>query len=80
MRFDSHVAGMKDIDYLTLFIFVFIPIVREVLSLLVRTPFNTQFDPDLIIVSAGFDCADGDTLGPMKLSPDGPLFSPGLPL
>lgn len=49
---------MRDGDYLTLFEFVFMPIVRE-------------FAPDLLIVSAGFDCAAGDLLGPMRVSSQG---------
>jgi len=48
-------SGMHDGDYLTLFKYVFMPIVRE-------------FDPQLFIISAGFDCAAGDLLGPMRVS------------
>jgi len=49
---------MHDGDYLTLFEYVFMPIVRE-------------FDPQLFIISAGFDCAAGDLLGPMRVTPLG---------
>lgn len=41
---------MGDAEYLTLFKFVFGPILRE-------------FAPHLLIVSAGFDCGAGDLLG-----------------
>lgn len=51
-------TGMDDGDYLTLFKFVFSPILKE-------------FKPNLLIVSAGFDCAAGDLLGPMKVSRNG---------
>lgn len=49
---------MGDKEYLTLFQYVFIPII-------------TEFNPDLLIISAGFDCAAGDLLGPMRVSPKG---------
>ena len=32
-------------------------------------PFLKAFQPDLLLVSAGFDCADGDPLAEMKLTP-----------
>jgi len=51
-------AGMGDADYYTCFKYVFMPIAKE-------------FQPDLVIVSAGFDCAKGDKLGPMDVSPIG---------
>lgn len=51
-------SGMDDGDYLTLFKFVFLPILKE-------------FNPNLLIVSAGFDCAAGDILGPMDVSRHG---------
>jgi len=50
--------GMHDGDYYRCFKHVFIPIAKE-------------FNPDLVIISAGFDCADGDALGPMKVTPKG---------
>ena len=34
-------------------------------------PLAARFTPDLVIVSAGFDAADGDPLGAMRLSPSG---------
>jgi len=51
-------GGMNDSDYLAAFKWVFMPIARE-------------FDPELVIISAGFDCSGGDLLGPMKVSPKG---------
>eukprot|EP01128_Nolandella_sp_AFSM9_P009832 TRINITY_DN649_c0_g1_i1.p1 TRINITY_DN649_c0_g1~~TRINITY_DN649_c0_g1_i1.p1 ORF type:complete len:486 (-),score=165.40 TRINITY_DN649_c0_g1_i1:308-1765(-) len=51
-------SGMGDRDYLALFKYLFVPIAKE-------------FAPDFIIVSAGFDCAAGDKLGPMKVSTAG---------
>jgi len=51
-------AGMGDTDYMAAFKWVFMPIAKE-------------FKPDLVIISAGFDCAGGDLLGPMKVSPQG---------
>jgi len=48
-------AGMGDADYYTAFKYVFMPIARE-------------FAPDLVIISAGFDCARGDPLGEMDVS------------
>ncbi len=35
------------------------------------TPIATEFDPDLILVSAGFDIYEGDPLGGMSVSPTG---------
>lgn len=32
-------------------------------------PIVTEFDPDLVIISAGFDAADGDTLGGCHVTP-----------
>eukprot|EP01130_Rhizamoeba_saxonica_P006261 TRINITY_DN2495_c0_g3_i2.p2 TRINITY_DN2495_c0_g3~~TRINITY_DN2495_c0_g3_i2.p2 ORF type:complete len:211 (-),score=67.40 TRINITY_DN2495_c0_g3_i2:921-1553(-) len=51
-------AKMQDEDYLACFDKVFIPIAKN-------------YNPDLVIVSAGFDPAAGDTLGPMSVSPNG---------
>jgi len=51
-------GGMGDGDYYACFNHVFVPIAQE-------------FGPDLIIISAGFDCAAGDSLGPMKVTPNG---------
>jgi Histone deacetylase domain len=34
-------------------------------------PLVAEFAPDLVLVSAGFDAAEGDPLGGMKLSPAG---------
>ncbi|RKP13557.1 hypothetical protein BJ684DRAFT_9889 [Piptocephalis cylindrospora] len=51
-------AGMMDSDYLLAFQTVIMPIARE-------------FDPELVIVSAGFDSAHGDHLGGCHVSPRG---------
>jgi histone deacetylase 6 len=49
---------MGDKEYLIAFKHVVIPIAE-------------QFQPELIVVSAGFDCALGDPLGGMEVTPDG---------
>jgi len=51
-------GGMGDPEYLAAFDRVLLPIARD-------------FAPDLTLVSAGFDAADGDPLGSMRLSPAG---------
>ena len=51
-------AGCGDADYLAAFDRVLLPIAR-------------RFEPDLVLVSCGFDAADGDPLGSMRLSPAG---------
>ena len=43
----------------------------EDLLLQVVIPVARAFQPDLVLVSAGFDAAEGDPLGGMKLSPAG---------
>lgn len=48
--------GMGDAEYLAAFQRVVMPIAQE-------------FDPDLVIVSAGFDAAEGDELGGCHVSP-----------
>ena len=50
--------GMNDSDYLAAFHVIVAPILRA-------------FAPDLLMVSAGFDAADGDLQGRMKVSPRG---------
>lgn len=50
--------GMTDADYLLAFQKIVMPIARD-------------FDPDLVIVSAGFDAAEGDMLGKCHVSPAG---------
>ena len=50
--------GMGDAEYLAAFDHVLMPIARS-------------FDPDLVIVSCGFDAAAGDLLGGMKVSAEG---------
>lgn len=52
------VGGMGDADYLYAF--------REVIM-----PICLEFDPDLVIVSSGFDAADGDMIGQCHVSPAG---------
>lgn len=51
-------GGVRDADYLYAFQRVIIPIISE-------------FDPDLVIVSSGFDAADGDLIGQCHLSAAG---------
>ena len=50
--------GFGDPDYLAVFEDVVIPL-------------GLDFAPTLVIVSASFDCADGDALGRFKVSPEG---------
>ncbi|KAK6441093.1 Histone deacetylase hda1 [Oleoguttula sp. CCFEE 5521] len=50
--------GMGDADYLYAFQQVIMPIAQE-------------FDPDLVIIAAGFDAAEGDMLGGCKVTPAG---------
>ena len=50
--------GMRDGDYLYAFQQVVMPVAQE-------------FDPDLVIISAGFDAAEGDLLGACHISPAG---------
>lgn len=50
--------GMGDADY----IYAFQQIVM---------PIGTEFDPDLVIIAAGFDAAEGDMLGGCHVSPAG---------
>ena len=51
-------AGMGDAEYLAAFDRILLPIARA-------------FEPDLVIVSCGFDAAEGDLLGGMKISAAG---------
>ncbi|OBA23754.1 hypothetical protein METBIDRAFT_30163 [Metschnikowia bicuspidata var. bicuspidata NRRL YB-4993] len=51
-------AGVGDADYMHAFHRVVLPIVSE-------------FDPDLVIVSSGFDAADGDIIGQCHVTPAG---------
>lgn len=50
--------GMGDADYLYAFNHLVMPIAHE-------------FQPDLVIISAGFDAADGDPIGLNRVSPGG---------
>jgi len=50
--------GCGDPEYLEAFDRVLLPIAR-------------RFEPELVLVSAGFDAAEGDPLGSMRLSPEG---------
>jgi histone deacetylase 6 len=50
--------GLGDAEYLDTFRTLLIPCVQE-------------FAPDLIVISAGFDCAQGDPLGGMECSSEG---------
>jgi len=51
-------GGMGDAEYLTAFDRVLLPIAHA-------------FDPELVLVSAGYDAAEGDLLGSMRISPAG---------
>ncbi|WPH04247.1 histone deacetylase HdaA [Acrodontium crateriforme] len=51
-------TGMKDGDYLYAFQQVIMPVA-------------TEFDPDLVIIAAGFDAAEGDMLGGCHVTPSG---------
>ena len=51
-------GGMGDAEYVAAWHSVLLPIA-------------TQFQPDLVLVSAGFDAADGDPLGGCAISPGG---------
>ncbi len=51
-------GGMGDAEYVAAFDRVLLPIARG-------------FDPNLVLVSAGFDAAEGDLLGSMRISPAG---------
>jgi histone deacetylase 6 len=51
-------AGMGDADYIYAFQQVIMPIA-------------TEFNPDLVIIAAGFDAAEGDMLGECKVTPAG---------
>jgi len=51
-------GGMGDPEYLAAFDRVLLPIARD-------------FRPDIVLVSAGFDAADGDPLGSMRVCPAG---------
>jgi|TARA_B110000208_G_scaffold170491_2_gene212068 hypothetical protein len=49
---------MNDADYMNAFNMVVMPLAHA-------------FQPELVIISAGFDAADGDPLGQMRVSPRG---------
>ena len=51
-------SGMTDADYIAAFQRIVMPIARE-------------FGPDLVIISAGFDAAEGDSLGMCHITPQG---------
>lgn len=51
-------SGMHDGDY----VYAFNKIIQPVIS---------EFDPDLVIVSSGFDAADGDVIGACHVTPAG---------
>jgi acetoin utilization deacetylase AcuC-like enzyme len=51
-------AGCGDAEYLSAFDRVLLPLAR-------------RFEPDLVLVSCGFDAARGDPLGSMRISPAG---------
>ena len=51
-------GGRGDADYLAAFDRVLLPIAE-------------RFGPELVLVSCGFDAAEGDLLGSMRITPDG---------
>jgi acetoin utilization deacetylase AcuC-like enzyme len=51
-------TGFGDLEYLA--------VLEELLA-----PVAAEFQPEMIFVSCGFDCAEGDLLGAMKVSPTG---------
>jgi acetoin utilization deacetylase AcuC-like enzyme len=51
-------AGLGDADYAAAFALIVMPILRE-------------FDPQLLLISAGFDAAEGDVQGKMRMTPEG---------
>ncbi len=51
-------GGMGDAEYVAAFDRILLPIADA-------------FEPELVLVSAGFDAADGDPLGAMRVSPEG---------
>lgn len=52
-----HAQGMGDAEYLLAFQKIIMPVAME-------------FDPDLVIISAGFDAAEGDQLGGCHVTPN----------
>ncbi|KXS13295.1 Arginase/deacetylase, partial [Gonapodya prolifera JEL478] len=58
INIDWDMKGMGDAEYLCAFEKVVMPVGRE-------------FDPDLVIISAGFDAAQGDPLGGCNVTPIG---------
>lgn len=51
-------GGVRDVDYITIWEHTVIPIIKE-------------FGPNIILISAGFDAAEGDELGECKVTPAG---------
>ena len=78
--------GMGDAEYLAAFDALLMPICRQVLPAPYHQPLSpacifpclylacispiSQFAPDLVLVSCGFDAAAGDPLGGMTLKPE----------
>ena len=58
VNFPWPTTGYGDLEYLY--------VMNEIVA-----PLAKEFEPDLILVSSGFDCADKDTLGAMKVTPSG---------
>ena len=63
-------TGMGDQEYIAAFQLVLLPITRY-LCFVAQAQGHRSFEPDLVLVSAGFDCAKGDPLGKMCITPDG---------
>lgn len=54
---DEENSGMRDDDYLAAFFHIIMPIAYE-------------FNPELVLISAGFDAAEGDPIGYYDISPE----------
>ncbi|XP_048532113.1 histone deacetylase 5-like [Triticum urartu] len=50
--------GIRDVDYITVWEHLVMPVISE-------------FDPEIVLISAGFDAAEGDDLGQCKVTPNG---------
>ncbi|KAB1252428.1 Histone deacetylase 6 [Camelus dromedarius] len=67
-------VGMRDADYIAAFLHVLLPVALEVLGVwgvLGQGPLPLQFQPQLVLVAAGFDALQGDPKGEMAATPAG---------
>ena len=71
---------MGNAEYISAFLQIVMPIAYEVMILstwflkhfpLLIFTFLTKFNPDLVLISSGFDAALGDPLGNYKITPAG---------